>query len=147
MLKRCLLSFAASSLVVLFVPALAVAASGTMRASFVKDRPAVVDVAMDGIRVADYHFDRLTRGDDKLFKVGGGPSIVFDVKNEGTEKKDFAIAVALFDGEGHLVGAATGSHSGKLDPGETKEVKVVFHGVSRDVHRAATMFMTLETER
>ena len=134
------------ALAVLSIPAAAHAGSKTMRAAFVKDRVAAVNMATDGIRVADYHFDRVVRGGVNPFKMGAGPSIVFNVKNEGTEKKDFGIAVALFDAEGHLVGASTGSHSGKLDPGQSKEVKVEFRQVSHDVPRAATMFMTLETE-
>ena len=36
---------------------------------------------------------------------------------------------------------------GKLDPGKSEEVKVVFHGVSREAARAATIYMTLETRQ
>lgn len=147
MLKRSLLSAILSSLVVLVSAADGLAVSDSLRATFVKDRPAAVDVARDGIHVVSYRFDRLTRGGANPFKMGSGPSVVLDVRNEGTAEKDFAIAVALFDMDGRLVGAGTGSQAGKLDPGKTEEIKVVFHGVSRDVHRATTIFLTLETER
>src|SRR5881296_1469189 len=99
MSMRTLMPAVLTALVPLLALSDAPAASDTLRTSFVKDRPANVDVAKDGIRVANYRFDRLTRGGANPFKMGAGPSIVFNVKNEGTDKRDFGIAVALFDPE------------------------------------------------
>ena len=48
---------------------------------------------------------------------------------------------------GQLVGVGTQSHTGKLDPGEANEMKVVLKDVNQDVARAATLFVSLETRR
>jgi len=145
MLKSILLGI---SLVCLSAPsATAPASSDTVRAGFVKDRPAAVNMAKDGIRVESYRFARAMRGGANPFKMGDGPSMVFDVTGDGTVQKDFGIAVALFDASGRLVGAGTGHHKGKLDAGKKEEVTVEFENVNQDVHHAATVFMTIETER
>ena len=148
---RSLIASALTSLTLLAPQTTGLAPSATakdaVRASFVKDRPATVDMTRDGIRVAGYRFDRITRGGSNPFKMGAGPTVIFNVRNEGLAGKDFAIAVALFDQNGRLVGAGSGSPVGKLGAGDTDEVKVVFNGLSRDVHRATTMYLTLETER
>ncbi len=56
------------------------------------------------------------------------------------------MAVALFDRSGLLVGAGAEDISGKLDPGEEKEIKVVFKGVNQNVASAASMQVSLEIQ-
>jgi hypothetical protein len=96
------------------------------------------------IAIRGYRFMRPVRIMQKTPFVDAAPSLDVDVVNEGTQKQDFAIAVALFDRQGRLVGVGTGDHTGKLEPGETKEVKVVFRDVNQDAIRATTVQMSLE---
>ncbi len=124
------------------------AAISTQRIAFVKGSPADLSVAEGGIRLLRYRFSRLVRGTENPLKLlAGGPSLVFDVRNDGKEPRDFAVAVALFDRQGQLLGAGTQSHTGKLDPGESHEMKVVLKDVNQDVARAATLIVSLETRR
>ncbi|HZI94159.1 MAG TPA: hypothetical protein VFE84_07930 [Patescibacteria group bacterium] len=123
------------------------ASSDSLRGTFVKDRPAVIDLAKDGIRADSYRFDRVVRGGSNPLKMNAGPTVIFSVKNEGTTEKEFGIAVALFDTSGRLVAAGGAGRGGKLDPGKSEEVKVVFHGVNREAARAATIYMTMETRQ
>ena len=147
MLRRILCGFGMTCLSALASSATTPVATDTVRSAFVNDKPAEVRLAKDGIRVASYRFSRAMRGGANPFKMGAGPAVVFSVINEGTVERDFGIAVALFDMSGRLVGAGTAHHTGKLDAGKSEEVKVVFQDVNQDVHRAATIFMTLETGR
>ena len=150
MLKSILLGI---SLVCLPAPPPATATSAnmtavdTVRVGFVKDRPAALNMSSAGIRVEGYRFARAVRGTSNTFKMHQSPSIVFDVTGDGTFEKNFGIAVALFDASGRLVGASSARHKGKLDPGKREEIKVEFEDVNQDLHRAATVFMTLELER
>ncbi|HEY3175518.1 MAG TPA: FxLYD domain-containing protein [Candidatus Polarisedimenticolia bacterium] len=130
------------------LPASGEAAIRSQRMAFVRESPADLSIAEGGIRLVRYRFSRLIRGTENPFKVlAGGPSLVFDVRNDGKEPRDFAVAVALFDGQGTLLGAGTQSHTGKLDPGESNQMKVVLKDVNQDVSRAATLFVALETRR
>ena len=100
-----------------------------------------------GIAVRGYKFARQARIMQKTPFVDGGPSLEVDVANEGTQGEDFAIAVALFDRKGKLVGVGTGDHTGKLDPGKTVQVKVVFKDLNQEAIYATTMQMSLEIKR
>ena len=145
--KRRAILLALGYLLVLVPVSGAFAASDSLRGTFVKDRPAVIDLVKDGIRADTYRFDRVVRGGANPLKSNAGPTVVFSVKNEGATEKEFGIAVALFDQSGRLVAAGGAGRGGKLDPGKSEEVKVVFHGVSREAARAATIYMTLETRQ
>lgn len=130
------------------LPAGSEAAIHTQRIVFVKESPANLSISEGGVRLLRYRFSRLIRGTQNPLKaLAAGPSLVFDVRNDGKEPRDFAVAVALFDKQGQLVGVGTQSHTGKLDPGETNEMKVVLKDVNQDVARAATLFVSLETQR
>jgi hypothetical protein len=96
------------------------------------------------IAIRGYRYMRPVRIMKKTPFADGGPSMEVDVANEGTRPQDFAIAVALFDREGRLVGVGTGDHTGKLEPGEMKQVKVVFRDVNQEANRATTVQMSLE---
>lgn len=100
-----------------------------------------------GIAIRGYRFVRQARIMQKTPFVDGGPSLEIDVANEGTEKEDFAIAVALFDRKGRLVGVGTGDTLGKLEPGEAKQVKVVIKDVNQEAIYATTVQMSLEVKR
>ena len=112
---------------------------------FVKNEWTDVGLTQEGIHVLNYRISLATNVSMNPLKVGAGPAIFFNVKNEGTAATDFSLAVALFDKEGNLVGAASGSHAGKLEPGESKEVKLIFRDVNQSVSDAITAHVTVET--
>jgi hypothetical protein len=58
-----------------------------------------------------------------------------------------AIAIALFDGKGTLVGATESSNIGSLDPDESKEIKMTFREVKRKFFEAKKAQIALETYR
>jgi hypothetical protein len=113
----------------------------------VKHEVAHVSLKNAGINVRSYRFVRPTRSMKVNPFSANGPYLEVDVANEGQEPQDFALLVALFDRHGRLVGAGSGDHTGKLDPGEVKAVKVVFKDVNQDAHLATTVQMSLELRR
>ncbi len=124
------------------------AGTRSLKAGFVRSGAAEISMTEDGVRVLRYQLNRLMRGGENPSKAfSGGPAIVFEVRNEGAEPRDFALAVALFDRQGVLVGAGTQSHTGDLDPGGTDQVKLVLKDVNQGVPQASTIIMTLETRR
>ena len=124
------------------------AGTRSLKASFVRNGAAEISIAEDGLRVVRYQLNRLMRGSENPLKAfAGGPAIIIDVRNEGAEPRDFALAVALFDRQGVLVGIGSQSHTGDLDPGESDQLKLVLKDVNHGVPQAVTIIMTLETRR
>ena len=117
----------------------------SVKVPFVKNEWAEVALTQEGIHVLNYRISLATNVSMNPLKVGAGPAMFFNVKNEGSAATDFALAVALFDKNGNLVGAASGSHAGKLDAGESKEIKVIFRDVNESVSDASQVQVTLET--
>ena len=133
---------AALALVLLSSPAQAVLRSA--KGPLHKNGVTRVSLKNGTIAVRSYQFVRPTRAMKVNPFTEGGPYLEVEVANNGQDKMDFALAVALFDREGRLVGAGTGDHTGKLEPTEVKSVKVVFKDVNQDVHLATTIQMSLE---
>lgn len=133
------------ALATIAVSAPALAGLRSVKVPFVKNEWTEVGLMQDRIHVLSYRISLATNVSMNPLKVGAGPAMFFNVKNEGDAPTDFSLAVALFDVEGSLVGAATGSHAGKLEPGESKEVKIIFRDVNERVPDAATAQVTLET--
>jgi len=138
---------AAAGLLLILGSAPALAGLKSVRMNFVKDVQAPLSLEKDGIRVLNYRFARETRGSANPLKMltGSGPTIHFNVTNEGPAPKDFSLAVALFDKSGNLVAAGTSGHAGKLDPGESEEIKLVLEDLNQNVAHAAWLYMSLET--
>ena len=113
----------------------------------VKDEVARVSLKNAGLVIHGYRFVRPARIMQKNPFGDGGPSLQVDISNEGTTSEDFGVVVALFDREGRLVGAGTGDHTGKLDPGESVQVKVPFKDVNQDAHLATSLQISLELRR
>ncbi|MGH9870170.1 MAG: hypothetical protein ACREAA_18665 [Candidatus Polarisedimenticolia bacterium] len=132
----------ALALVTLSSPAHAVLRSA--KGPLVKHQVARVSLKNGTIAVRSYQFVRPTRAMKVNPFTAGGPYLEVEVANEGQDKMDFALVVALFDREGRLVGAGTGDHTGKLDAGQVKNVKVVFKDVNQDAHLATKIQMSLE---
>jgi hypothetical protein len=80
-------------------------------------------------------------------RAGIGPQAFVQVKNASEHESKLAIAVALFDAKGLLVGATESSNIGSLEPGEEKEIKMTFREVKRKFFDAKTAQITLETYR
>ena len=117
----------------------------SVKVPFVKNEWVDVALTQEGIHVVNYRISLATNVSMNPLKVGAGPAMFFNVKNEGSAPSDFAVAVALFDKEGDLVGAATGSHAGKLEPGESKEIKIIFRDVNEKLSDAMTAQVSVET--
>ena len=131
--------------VVVSFPSLSVAGLKSFKGPLVRDKQTPVSVANSGIRVLDYRFHRSVRGTAKLFRAGSGPVMHLTVTNEGAEPTDFAVAIALFDKSGNLVGVATENPNGKLDPGETEEMSLTFRHLNRFAKQATSLQMSIET--
>lgn len=140
-----------SSVIVAAVAALAFASPAgpeagglkSFKGSLTKDQTVDVSVENAGIRVVSYRFQRELRGGINPFNWGDGPTMQLMVRNDGSAPREFSVAVALFDGSGALVGAATESH-GKLKPGAEEEMKIVFKHVNQNVAHASTVQMSVE---
>jgi len=146
MRKLCLPAAAALVALLALTPTVHAGGLKSFKGPLVKDQDTEVSVANAGLRLVSYRFSRQPRGARNIFKIGSGPNISFLVRNEGTLPRDFAVAVALFDKSGLLVGVGAEENSGKLDPGEEKEVKVVFRGVNQNMGSAASMQVSLEIQ-
>lgn len=104
-----------------------------------------VKLVVEGIEISTIRFS--IEGGVKFnpFKSGRGPQAFMAVKNTGTKALDFAIAVALYDEKGMLIGASESNHLGDLDPGEDGEIEVMFRYVKRKLYSAKTVEIVLET--
>lgn len=104
-----------------------------------------VKLNVQGVEVGTIRFS--LEGSVKLnpFKAGKGPEAFLTVKNVGTKALDFGIAVALYDEDGALIAASESNHLGDLDPGEDGEISVMFRYVKRNLYRAKTVEIVLET--
>ena len=80
-------------------------------------------------------------------RAGVGPQAFVQVKNNSNREMRMAVAIALFDDKGRLVGATESSNIGALDPGEAKEIKMTFRDVKRRFFDAKTAQVALETYR
>ena len=78
-------------------------------------------------------------------RAGTGPQAFVQAKNTAGRQMKMAVAVALFDDKGALVGATESVNIGSLDPGETKEIKMTFRDVKRRFFEAKTAQIALET--
>lgn len=138
-----------TALLTMVTPAASHAGLRTIKVPIDQDTVSAVSLSQDGVEVVQYRMVREVRGTANPLKMGlgGGPAVHVDVANHGQEPKDFSVAAALFDKRGRLVGAGSSGNTGKLDPGETKEMKIVFRDVQQEVRYAAWLYLTLETSR
>ena len=142
---RTALPVSLAMLAVLAMPAPCLAGLKSVKVPFVKNEWTDVAITQEGIHLLNYRISLATNVSMNPLKIGAGPAMFFNVKNEGSAATDFAIAVALFDKNGNLVGAASGSHAGKLDAGESKEIKIIFRDVNESVSDATEVQVTVET--
>ena len=78
-------------------------------------------------------------------RAGVGPQAFVQVKNTADHAQKMAVAIALFDDKGTLIGATESANIGSLDPAEAKEIKMTFCDVKRRFFDAKTAQIALET--
>jgi hypothetical protein len=122
-----------------------VANTGSARIGFAAREWLDVGLDVNGVRI-----DRL-----RLHPPGGVKGLLTRhqeanrgrlVLTNGTDRNvKPAVAVAVFDADGHLLAAAnTGLRNRTLRPGETEEMDIHFGGVFRHVERADYIYLSLE---
>jgi hypothetical protein len=106
-----------------------------------------VNLTSEGIELKDIRFDVQGGIHWNPMRAGIGPQALVNVKNVSDHEMKMAIAVALFDAKGMLIGATESSNIGALDPDESKEIKMTFREVKRKFFEAKTAHIALETYR
>jgi hypothetical protein len=106
-----------------------------------------VNLASEGIEIKDIRFAVEGGVHWNPLRAGIGPQAFVNVKNTSDHEMKMAVAVALFDAKGMLVGATESSNIGSLDPDELKEIKMTFREVKRKFFEAKTAQIALETYR
>jgi hypothetical protein len=104
-----------------------------------------VGLTSEGVELTDIRFEVQGGIHWNPMRAGIGPQAFVNVKNVSEHEMKLAIAVALFDTKGMLVGATESSNIGALDPGEAKEIKMTFREVKRKFFEAKTAQIALET--
>ncbi len=104
-----------------------------------------VGLSSEGVEVKDIRFAVEGGIHWNPLRAGIGPQAFVNVKNTSGHEMKMAIAVALFDAKGMLVGATESSNIGSLAPDEAKEIKMTFREVKRKFFEAKTAQIALET--
>jgi hypothetical protein len=106
-----------------------------------------VHLVSEGVEIAEVRFAVEGGIHWNPLRAGSGPQAFVQVKNTSDHESKLAVAIALFDGKGVLVGASEASNIGSLDPAEAKEIKLTFREVKRKFFEAKTAQIALETYR
>ena len=104
-----------------------------------------LNLASEGIEIKEIRFEAEGGVNFNPLRAGKGPQAFMAVKNTVDHKMKLAVAIALFDDRGLLVGASEITYGGSLDPGETGELKLTFRDVKRRFFDANTAQVALET--
>lgn len=104
-----------------------------------------VNLTSEGVQITEVRFAVEGGIHWNPLRAGIGPQAFVHVKNTASHESKLAVAVALFDAKGALVGATEASNIGSLDPGEDKEIKMTFREVKRKFFEAKTAQLALET--
>jgi hypothetical protein len=106
-----------------------------------------VGLASEGVEIGEIRFAVEGGIHWNPLRAGTGPQAFVQVKNASDHEMRMAVAVALFDEKGTLVGATESVNIGKLDPSERKEIKMTFRDLKRKFFEAKTAHIALETYR
>lgn len=112
---------------------------------FVNEEWIKVGLNAEGVELVEIRFKVQGGIHYNPLRAGSGPQCFVEVKNSSGHETDLAVAIALFDGSGKLVGATESGHTGSLDPGEAAEIKMTFREVHRRMYEAKTVHVVLET--
>ena len=104
-----------------------------------------VALSSEGVAITEVRFEVEGGIHWNPLRAGKGPQAFVNVKNSSDRQMKMAVAVALFDDKGGLLGATEASNIGSLDPGEMKEIKLTFREVKRKFFDARTAQLALET--
>ena len=106
-----------------------------------------VGLASEGVEIKEIRFAVEGGIHWNPLRAGTGPQAFVQIKNTSGHEMKLAVAVALFDEKGGLVGATESANIGKLDADENKEIKMTFRDVKRRFFDAKTAQIALETYR
>ena|SRR5437867_8434832 len=106
-----------------------------------------IGLVSEGVEITEVRFEVEGGIHWNPLRAGRGPQCFVQVKNTASHSMHLAVAVALFDDKGTLVGATESGHIGELDPGESSEIKMTFREVKRRFFEASTAQLALETYR
>lgn len=104
-----------------------------------------VNLSSEGIQITEIRFAVEGGVHWNPLRAGIGPQAFVQVKNTSDHDSKMAVAVALFDAKGTLIGATESSNIGSLAPAESKEIKMTFREVKRKFFEAKTAQIALET--
>jgi len=135
----------AACVIVLSAVAMLQAATVSKKIKWANEEWIPVNLASEGIELKDVRFEVQGGIHWNPLRAGSGPQAFVNVKNVSDHEMRLAVAVALFDGDGNLLGATEATHIGVLDPGETGEMKLTFREVKRKFFDAKTAQIALET--
>jgi hypothetical protein len=102
--------------------------------------------AEDGIRLDWVRFRMPDPVGDRLLRTSGSTEATVAVSNTSPSARRVAIALALFDAEGRLLGVASGGNRLlSVKPQRQQVFKLVFDGVNGQAHRAQTFQISVES--
>jgi hypothetical protein len=109
------------------------------------DRTVPLTVEVDGLRVNSIFFNR-REAKTGLFKGAEfGTRAQIEVTNKASKPRTPGFAVAVFDAEGRLLGAATGGTKvGTVKPGETETFDLNFTQVKERLPLGASFVLSVE---
>jgi hypothetical protein len=121
------------------LPALAGANSARYR--FEGNKRLSLDVSVDDVRAEEIKFEWPAT----LLRFKSGYKATVKVANGSSRQAAVGIAVALFDQDGKLVGAATtGSTIGTIDPGDSADFTLDFNHVTGRLEQASQFQIAVE---
>lgn len=101
----------------------------------------------DGVRLDNVRFQVPSKLSGQAARVGGLPAAEVAVSNGGPKGAKVGVSIALFDGEGRLVGTASGgSRLVSIKPGRQRSFTLVFDGVGEAADRATTFHIAVESK-
>jgi hypothetical protein len=117
---------------------------GSKTIKFASDTWIPVGLASEGIEIKEIRFSVQGGVHWNPLRAGIGPQAFVSVVNKEDHETRMAVAVALFDGVGSLLGA-TETTGGNLDPKEAKEITMTFREVKRRFFDAKSAQIAIET--
>jgi len=117
---------------------------GSKTVAFKNDTWTPVGLSSEGIEIKEIRFSVEGGIHWNPLRAGIGPQAFVSLQNHESHQTRSAVAVALFDAAGSLVGA-TDATTGNLDPNESKEITLTFREVKRRFFEAKSAQIALET--
>lgn len=101
----------------------------------------------DGLRIDTVRFQLPTTPGGRYLRTLGIVSAEVTVSNSSENSGKIGIAIALFDAEGRLVGAANGGTKlMPVKPGRQKTYTLIFEGVNSAAHSTTTFQISFESK-